>query len=175
VMGVREDRSLRNAAHLGMAMQLTNICRDVAEDWRRGRLYVPRELLGLEARPTPGGAVPPALRPGFARALPELLARAEALYRSGDEGLAALSYRSAVAIRTARLVYAEIGRRIAARDHDVTAGRAVVPLRRKLALAARALGGVSWRRLRSALDGRDRRPLLPPRLVIGDPDDLRLR
>ena len=33
------------AAHLGLAMQLTNVCRDVREDWQRGRLYLPDELL----------------------------------------------------------------------------------------------------------------------------------
>ena len=38
VLGVRDTRALRHAAHLGIAMQLTNICRDVAEDWQRGRL-----------------------------------------------------------------------------------------------------------------------------------------
>ena len=45
VMSLRGERALVHAAHLGIAMQLTNICRDVAEDWRRGRLYLPAELL----------------------------------------------------------------------------------------------------------------------------------
>ncbi|NIR77906.1 MAG: squalene/phytoene synthase family protein, partial [Gemmatimonadetes bacterium] len=45
VMGVRDERALQNAAHLGMAMQITNICRDVEEDWGRDRLYIPEELL----------------------------------------------------------------------------------------------------------------------------------
>ena len=45
VLGVRCDAALTNAAHLGMALQLTNISRDVLEDWQRGRVYVPRELL----------------------------------------------------------------------------------------------------------------------------------
>ena len=46
VMGVADPRALRHAAHLGMAMQLTNICRDVMEDWERRHLYLPDELLG---------------------------------------------------------------------------------------------------------------------------------
>ena len=45
VMGVRDDRALVPAVHLGIGMQLTNVCRDVAEDWDRGRLYLPDELL----------------------------------------------------------------------------------------------------------------------------------
>ena len=45
VFGVRDDAALVPAARLGVAMQLTNICRDVAEDWARGRCYLPDELL----------------------------------------------------------------------------------------------------------------------------------
>ncbi|HVV81460.1 MAG TPA: squalene/phytoene synthase family protein, partial [Kofleriaceae bacterium] len=45
VFGVADERALPRAAHLGIAMQLTNICRDVAEDWQRGRLYLPDELV----------------------------------------------------------------------------------------------------------------------------------
>jgi phytoene synthase len=50
VMGVRDERALAHATHLGMAMQLTNICRDVREDAARGRRYVPDTLW----RPSPG-------------------------------------------------------------------------------------------------------------------------
>src|SRR5690606_24146896 len=45
VMGLADERALADAARLGIAMQLTNICRDVREDWARGRLYLPRALL----------------------------------------------------------------------------------------------------------------------------------
>ena len=45
VMGLRDEGAVRYAAHLGMAMQMTNICRDVLEDWQRQRLYIPEELL----------------------------------------------------------------------------------------------------------------------------------
>src|SRR5665647_326340 len=46
IMNVRDSAALRRAAYLGIAMQLTNICRDVAEDERLDRVYVPAELLG---------------------------------------------------------------------------------------------------------------------------------
>ncbi|MEO8801116.1 MAG: phytoene/squalene synthase family protein, partial [Polyangiaceae bacterium] len=58
VMGLRDARALPRAAHLGIAMQITNICRDVAEDLEDGRSYLPLELLGFELqhRPAPGSA-----------------------------------------------------------------------------------------------------------------------
>jgi 15-cis-phytoene synthase len=142
VMGVSDPRALRRASHLGIAMQLTNVCRDVAEDWARGRLYLPQSILaaaGLGAlRQRLGGELPKDAGPGLARCLRALLVVADRYYRSGDAGLAALSWRSALAVRTARLVYAAIGAALARRGHDPFAGRAVVSGARKLALVARA-------------------------------------
>jgi phytoene synthase len=133
VMGVGDPRALRRAAHLGIAMQLTNICRDVAEDWDDGRLYLPRELLhGVPVEVDLADAA-------VARAVKSLLERADGFYQSGDEGLAALRFRCAVAIRAARLIYSDIGRVIARRRFDVTAGRAFVSLGRKVWLALRGL------------------------------------
>jgi phytoene synthase len=150
VMGVSDRRALRHAAHLGIAMQLTNVCRDVEEDWRRGRLYVPRDLLdaaGAADPPDgPGAPLPRALVPALARGMRALLALADRYYASGDQGLAALDWRCALAVRTARLDYADIGRVISARGHDPLAGREVVRRRRKLALVAQAsaLAALEW-------------------------------
>jgi phytoene synthase len=145
VMGVTHDGALRHAAHLGMAMQLTNICRDVLEDWEMGRLYIPTELLaehGIgDLGCALGGPFPERARVPMRGVLARLLAEAAQLYRSGDRGLAALPWRCAFGVRAARLVYAAIGDRIAARDHDVLAGRAVVPTWHKLLLVARAGAG----------------------------------
>lgn len=66
------------------------------------------------------------------------LALADRRYRSGDRGVPALPWRAALAVHAARSVYAAIGGRIARADHDVTAGRAIVPRGRKLALVAAA-------------------------------------
>lgn len=144
VMGVSDQRALRHAAHLGMAMQLTNICRDVIEDWERRHLYLPDQVLGpavaaqLWARR--GEPLPRELKGDIAAAVQRLLAQAAQLYRSGDAGMRWLSWRCAVSVRTARYVYSAIGRIIESRHHDVWAGRAVVPLRTKLLHVARALG-----------------------------------
>jgi 15-cis-phytoene synthase len=130
IMNVRDEAALRRAADLGIAMQLTNICRDVAEDEKRDRVYLPEELLRAE------GAVEPDRR--AATAVRELLGRADVLYRSGDAGLAWLPPRCALAIRAARLIYADIGRQLARVGFDVRAGRAVVSRGRKLWLVLRA-------------------------------------
>jgi phytoene synthase len=143
VMGVSDPRALRHAAHLGMAMQLTNICRDVMEDWGRGHLYLPDELLGREAAcalwARRGEPLPRAFDASLRRAVSGLLAQAAALYRSGDAGLRWLSWRCALAVRTARFAYSAIGDRVAAGGHDVWAGRAIVPHPRKLVFAGQAL------------------------------------
>jgi phytoene synthase len=132
LFGVREAATLAMASDLGVGMQLTNICRDVAEDEQRGRVYLPAELLAGVRRPTGGGA-------HTARAIAELLLRADGFYRRGDRGLAELPVSVGVAMRAARLIYAEIGHVIAQRGYDVTLGRAVVSPARKLWLVGRAL------------------------------------
>jgi len=142
VFGVHDARALEHADHLGIAMQLTNVCRDVAEDWARDRVYLPAELLGSAAD------APLALesRSRVELALRRLLELADRYYASGDRGLSALPLRVAIAVRAARLVYAAIGERIAARGFDVHAGRAVVPFPKKLALVLRAVVTELWTR-----------------------------
>ena len=130
VLGAAGDRAVVHGAHLGMGMQLTNICRDVAEDWAKGRIYVPRELLpGFE----PQTAFPPSPR---ARA--QLAGAVRRLLREADAGLPYLPFRARLAVATARRVYASIGQRLARRGCDVTAGRSVVPTSHKLWCVARA-------------------------------------
>lgn len=142
VMGLADPGALSAAARLGVAMQLTNICRDVREDWERGRLYLPRALLaevGGAWIPTHvGRPLPAAARWPLARAIARLLARARIGYRAGDHGLRALPPRCRLAIAAARQLYAAIGDELERRECDPFAPRAVVPGPRKLALLATA-------------------------------------
>ena len=139
IMGVKDEAAMRNAAHMGMAMQLTNICRDVDEDWNLGRLYIPESVLARcgcsNLAGELGSPFPESARYPVALAIERLLDDADRYYASGDEGLSALSWRCAMAIRTARTVYSSIGGRVRRVDCDPLAGRAFVPLPRKLALA----------------------------------------
>jgi phytoene synthase len=143
VMGVRDTRALRHAAHLGMAMQLSNIARDVQEDWQRGRLYIPQALLEASAAgpldPGLGQPLPHTAAAGVARATEAMLRQADEFYRSGDAGVQYLSFRCGLAIRAARLVYSEISTRVREQGCDPFAPRAVVSRGRKLALVGHAL------------------------------------
>jgi phytoene synthase len=91
VMGVSDPAALRYAAHLGLGMQLTNICRDVREDWQRGRLYLPDELLARHGcgglRPEPGMPLPASARAACRGAARDLGALADRYYASSDAGL----------------------------------------------------------------------------------------
>jgi phytoene synthase len=144
VFGVTDRRALAHADDLGIAMQLTNVCRDVVEDWARDRVYLPGQWL---ARPEVALAVPEQ-RPAVAEAVKSALALAERVYASGDAGLPALSFRVAIAVRAARNVYAAIGDQIARRGYDVFRGRAVVPAWTKLWLILAAVVAESWARAR---------------------------
>jgi len=171
VLGVSDPRAGLHAAHLGIGMQLTNVCRDVAEDWERGRVYLPAELLepelvgwlATERQARPATPLPPWAGTGIAGAVRRLLALADRYYASADVGMAWLEPRAALAVRTARRVYAEIGREIEARDCDVLAGRAVVAGPRKLRLAAGALRRYLAERRRHMRPG----PMAPPGVLHG--------
>ncbi len=91
VMGASDDAAYLRAADLGVAMQLTNIARDVGEDARRGRVYLPKTLLddvGLDARAllNADAATAP-----MRAAVQRLLARAAAHYRAADRGDSAVA------------------------------------------------------------------------------------
>jgi len=170
VLGVRDEVATRHAVHLGVAMQLTNICRDVGEDWQRRRLYLPVEMLrqhdcawiaDLGGQPFPARA-----RTAVAPVIAALLAIADDYYRSGDAGLPLLDWRSSVAIRTARQVYSHIGARVRAQACDPLAGRAFVPTAAKLVLAGRAAAAS----VRLAFESRRGlgSPVVPRRVVHAD-------
>lgn len=108
IMGVRDEAVLDRACDLGIAFQLTNIARDIVEDARVGRCYLPESWLeeaGLDRLHFADRAHRPALA-GLAR---RLVSEAEPYYASASGGLAGLPLRSAWAIATAKEVYRRIG------------------------------------------------------------------
>ena len=108
VMGLRDESALKHAADLGIAMQLTNIARDITEDAAMGRIYLPISWL-QEAQIPPAEIAGPEHREKLAMLSLRLLREADRYYRSGDAGLWHLSFRSACAVSAARQVYSEIG------------------------------------------------------------------
>jgi len=139
LMGERRPVQLARACDLGVAMQLTNVARDVGEDAGRGRLYLPSDWLRAEGVAPADWLRRPRHDARLAAVVTRLLGRAEALYRSADAGVAALPRRCRPGIRAARLIYADIGRALGARGFDAIEGRAVVSSARKLQLLAAAL------------------------------------
>ncbi len=146
VLGYGDPAALRYADELGRAMQLTNILRDIGEDLARGRLYLPLDELraaGLEEGDLHAGRVDDRFR-AFMRAQ---IARARAGYARALPGIPHLAgARARLAVGLMAVFYRDILRVITERDYDVFRRRAVVPGRRKLALAAATV----WRWKRAA-------------------------
>lgn len=132
VMGVRDDCTLKRAADLGIALQMTNIARDVLDDARAGRIYLP--AVWLEEAGVPGAEILEMRhRKALAGVTRRLLAEADRYYESGAQGLARLPFRSAWAVAVARGVYREIGEMVLKRGEQAWDRRAIVPRLRKLA------------------------------------------
>ena len=162
IMGVRETAVLDRASDLGLAFQLTNIARDIVDDARVGRCYLPTDWLeeaGIEA-------IEPQNRnqwPVLHRLALRLLDRAEPYYRSAYDGLPALSFRSAWAVAAARRVYRDIGRALRNGGPQAWKRRVSTSRSRKIWLLTCALGDVvetrfDGRKAETARDGLFRRP-----------------
>lgn len=141
IMGRNAAATLARACDLGVAMQLTNIARDVGEDARNGRLYLPRQWL-LEEGICPDAFLrAPVFTPALARVVERLLAQADSIYARSLTGLADLPLSCRPGIRTAGLVYAEIGMQVRANGCDSITSRAHTTGSRKLTLLAQACLG----------------------------------
>jgi phytoene synthase len=140
LMGERDPVVLARATDLGVAMQLTNIARDVGEDARNGRIYLPLAWLAEEGVDLVALLAEPRFSPALGAVVKRLLDHAQTLYVRSDAGIPGLPGDCRVAIRAARLIYSDIGRVVAARGYDSVSRRAVVSTPRKLWLLARAFG-----------------------------------
>jgi len=145
--GVRDPWMLERAAALGHAMQMTNIVRDVGEDWDQGRVYTPRTAL---ARHGLTAADVGAMRRGereldasYCRLVEELMAIAERDYQAAREAVPHLPpvFRRAVAVAAA--VYEGIHAAVRRNAYDNVGRRAVTTTTRKLMLATGALWSAS--------------------------------
>lgn len=144
VLDTENHAAFPHAVDLGIAMQLTNICRDVAVDAAVGRRYLPASLLGdLE----PHLLVHPAasLHPQVRTTVGTLLDIADQYYRSGELGLSYLPVGARSGILIAARVYRAIGTRLRQQDNTYWLGRAVVPPRTKARVTTHALLSVPFR------------------------------
>ncbi|MFW5741189.1 MAG: phytoene/squalene synthase family protein [Myxococcota bacterium] len=141
LMGPRDPQTLERACDLGVAMQLTNIARDVGQDARDGRVYLPSSWLRDAGVESEAFLRDPAFRPEVAMVIRQVLERAELLYARSDLGIVRLPQDCQPAIRAARLIYSEIGHELERRGLDSVSQRTVVGKGRKLWLVLRALLG----------------------------------
>jgi phytoene synthase len=139
LMGPRSAAVLARACDLGVAMQLTNIARDVGEDARRGRLYLPLSWMREASIEPDSWLSEPRFDERAATVIARVLEAADDLYGRADLGVPLLPADCRLAIRAARLIYADIGRAVARRRFDSISGRARVSGLRKLWLLVRAL------------------------------------
>ena len=136
VMGVRDEPTLERAMDLGIAFQLTNIARDVMDDARVGRVYLPGNWLAESGVP-PEQIQEARYRPHVFRVVERMLEEADRYYASASAGIRRLPFRSAWAIATAKEVYRDIGRIILERGADAWEERASTSRSRKVFLASK--------------------------------------
>lgn len=143
VLRAGDDPAMRASARaLGNAMQLTNFLRDVGEDSRRGRIYLPQDELaafGVGEDEILAGQV----TERFVRLAKFQVERARELYAVADRGIPMLPPEARKPVRLARVLYSRILDRIEARGYDVFGGRARTSKVEKLAVAARVLTGLA--------------------------------
>jgi 15-cis-phytoene synthase len=139
LMGVRDPELIARACDLGVAMQLSNIARDVGEDATNGRLYLPRVWMREEGLDPDAWLARPHWNPALGRVVSRLLDAAEILYERADLGIARLPLGCRPGIGAARHLYAEIGHEVGRRGCNSVSQRAVVSPGRKATLLPRAL------------------------------------
>lgn len=155
IMGVRDEAVLDRASDLGLGFQLTNIARDVIDDARVGRVYLPAEWLSQAGVDTIDPDNTEQRKVLHTLAL-RLLDRAEPYYASAYAGLPALPFRSAWAVAAARRVYRDIGNQLRKRGHQAWDGRVSTSKSRKIVLLGFALKDVIATRFVAADGGPDR-------------------
>jgi len=147
IMGVRDDATLDRASDLGLAFQLTNIARDVIDDAKADRVFVPQDLLTAAGAPVDAAAqMDRANWPALHKAACAQLDIAEKYYASAKVGIKELDFRCAWAISAALKVYREIGETLREAGPEAWEGRVGASKGRKVALALGAIGPAMGRK-----------------------------
>jgi len=161
LMGTTSREALARACDLGVAMQLSNIARDVGEDARSGRMYLPLAWLEEAGIDADAWLAAPAPSPALAAVIERLLTAADHLYARAAGGIPALPRDCRPAISCARCLYAEIGHEVRRRGCAAISQRAVVAPARKARLLA-----LSWLNASAHASGDDAPPLPATRFLV---------
>lgn len=138
VLEVKDPSAYHFAIDLGIAMQLTNICRDIKEDAIRGRVYLPASMIG-EIQPKDLICPPRIHQKNIYKSVDTLLDIAEKYYQSGRSGLVFLKLRAKVSIFIASILYERIGIDLKARKYMYWKEKVVVSVHKKILLSLFAL------------------------------------
>lgn len=145
LMGQRTPWVLARACDLGLAMQLTNISRDVGEDLRAGRVYLPTSWLEEAGLSKKELLASPKHSPALASVIRRLLNLARIYYRRAEAGIAHLPWDCRYSIDAALAIYEDIERGIRQHDYDSVSRRSYTSVPRKAVLLGRAAGNTSRR------------------------------
>lgn len=144
IVGFSGHEAVPYAIKLGVALQLTNILRDVGEDWRNGRLYLPLEELaqfGICEADIAEGVATARVWPQWRELMRFQIERNRRLYAEAQPGIAMLARDGRFAIAAAADLYRAILSRIEANDYNNLAERAHVSTAGKLGM----LPAIWWR------------------------------
>ena len=137
IMGVKQAAVLEKAKSLGIAMQLTNISRDIKEDFLNGRVYIPKNWLE-NLTITQDTFVKPQEQAKLIQQRQRLLEMADQYYEKGFQGIAALPFRAALAVAAAAYIYQAIGVQIQKAPLKTLNERSRVSFLKKLFLIGKA-------------------------------------
>jgi len=143
LMRVRDSDALARACDLGVAMQLTNIARDVGEDAEAGRLYLPTDWFEAKGIDPDKWLANPVADLHIREMVRALLTEAGRLYLRSEAGIQKLPLRMRTGIFAARYIYAAIGTDIRAHDYDSISRRAFTTKKQKMQLVARSIGATA--------------------------------
>ncbi len=134
VMGATDAKTIERAIDLGQALQITNILRDIDEDFKNGRIYIPLETR-QQFRVTRDDFEKDEVSPNFKWLIKHMIALADSYYAKAEIGIQDLPPAAAFTVKVASRVYAEIMNEIKKMDYQVFKQRAIVPKWKKLWIA----------------------------------------
>jgi len=152
IFGYSDPRAEKLAEETGIAFQLTNILRDVAEDAARNRVYLPLEDLAAHNVSTESllhhtASTPPT--PNERALLAAIAQRAEVFYKSADLLLPLIDRESRPALTVLVTIYHDLLKQIEKADYDVFSHRASVPTPKKIATMLAGIARMAFGRLTS--------------------------
>lgn len=172
IMQTTDRNAVARACDLGVAMQLTNISRDIGEDARMGRLYLPRRWFAQAGLDAEQWLANPEPNQHITRMCQRLLGYADILYQRADAGIALLPLSCRAGIRAARVIYSDIGRQIASQGYETVATRAIVSRPRKTFLLAKSLATIPLHRPERKRDELEWPPLIETQYLLEDIDSV---